>query len=45
MSNHNGSYMLNEVLLLEEYDFFNSLTQKEIIDFTNSIVITYHEKI
>lgn len=38
MSNHSGSYMLNEVLLLlEKYHFFNSLTQKEIIDFINEI--------
>lgn len=39
MSNHTGSYMLNEVLLLlEEYDFFSNLTQEEILKFAHEIV-------
>lgn len=38
MSNHSGSYMLNEVLfLLEEYGFFDRLTQEEMVTFSNSI--------
>ena len=39
MSNHDGSYILNEVLLLlERYDFFKSLTQKEITDFVKEVI-------
>lgn len=39
MSNHDGGYMLNEVLLLlEKYGFFNTLRQQEIVDFAKDIV-------
>ena len=39
MSNHDGSYMLNEVLLLlEKRGFFNGLTQEEIKSFVHDIV-------
>ena len=38
MSNHDSSYMLNEVLLLlEKYGFFKDLEQKEITNFANDI--------
>lgn len=38
MSNHDASYMLNEVLfLLDEYGFFNRLAQEETIAFANAI--------
>ena len=39
MSNHNGSYMLNEVLeLLEEKHFFEKLTVEEKHDFILQII-------
>jgi hypothetical protein len=39
MSNHDGSYMLNKVLLLlEKYSFFDCLSQDKISEFVNDIV-------
>ena len=38
MSNHDGSYMLNDILiLLEEYKFFTTLTKKEISKFCQKV--------
>ncbi len=43
MSNHDGSYMLSEVLtLLEERNFFSNMTRKEIKKFLNDIVKIGH---
>lgn len=39
MSNHDGSCMLNEVLLvLEKYNFFSKLTQEELTNFVHDVV-------
>ncbi len=39
MSNHDGSHMLNDVLLLlGKYGFFDGLTQDKILEFANDVV-------
>lgn len=39
MSNHDGSYMLNEVLVvLEKYDFFKLLSKEKTLKFIEKIV-------